>query len=154
MKTIVDNHSVMLPQNSCQLQRIQSYLAIRSFASIQACGATMSSEQQARKMLTSTAQTTGGFEYAGEYYTACCAFLSGTDPSMPSKALLQPNDLNSTSMTPVSNQLLALWLSLLLRIWRLSLRRLSLLLWPSVSASRLRRPLCLATFDLLIGLRA
>ena len=39
-------------------------------------------------MLTSSAKTTGGFEYAGEYYTACCAFLSGTDPSMPSKALI------------------------------------------------------------------
>jgi hypothetical protein len=81
-------------QNSCPIQRIQSYLAIRSYASIQACGATMSNEQQARKMLTSIAKTTGGFEYAGEYYAACCAFLSGTDPSMPSKALIQPNEQN------------------------------------------------------------
>jgi hypothetical protein len=54
----------------------------------------MSLEQQARRMLTSNAKTEGGFEYAGEYYTACRAFLSGTDPSMPSKTLLQPNDLN------------------------------------------------------------
>ena len=52
----------------------------------------MSNEQQARKMLTSSTKTTGGFEYAGEYYTACCAFLSGTDPSMPSKALIHPNE--------------------------------------------------------------
>ena len=52
----------------------------------------MSNEQQARKMLTSSAKTTGGFEYAGEYYTACCAFISGTDPSMPSKALIHPNE--------------------------------------------------------------
>ena len=45
-------------------------------------------------MLTSNAKTEGVFEYAGEYYTACNVFLSGTDPSMPSKTLLQPNDLN------------------------------------------------------------
>ena len=62
----------------------------------------MSSEQQAREMLTSTAKTTGGFEYAGEYYTLCCAFLSGTDPSMPSKALLQPNDLNIDRLLKVT----------------------------------------------------
>ena len=62
----------------------------------------MSSEQQARKMLTSTAMTKGGFEYAGEYYTASCAFLSGTDPSMPSKALLQPNDLNIDRLLKVT----------------------------------------------------
>jgi hypothetical protein len=84
----------MPPQNSCPVQRIQSYLAIRSFASSQACCETMSLEQQARIMLTSHAKTEGGFEYAGEYYTACRAFLSGTDPSMPSKTLLQLNDLN------------------------------------------------------------
>ena len=53
-------------------------------------------------MLTSTAKTTGGFEYAGEYYTLCCAFLSGTDPSMPSKALLQPNDLNIDRLLKVT----------------------------------------------------
>ena len=82
----------MPPQQSCPVQRIQSYLSIRAFASIQSCGATMSNEQQARKMLTSSTKTTGGFEYAGEYYTACCAFLSGTDPSMPSKALIHPNE--------------------------------------------------------------
>jgi hypothetical protein len=94
MKTIVDNYSAHAPQNSCPVQRIQSYLAIQSFASIQACGAAMSNEQQARKMRTSITKTTGGFEYAGEFYAACCAFLSGTDPSMPSKALIQPNELN------------------------------------------------------------
>ena len=92
----------MPPQNSCPIQRIQSYLAIRSYASIQACGATMSNEQQARKMLTSIAKTTGGFEYAGEYYAACCAFLSGTDPSMPSKALIQPNELNIDRLLKVT----------------------------------------------------
>ena len=88
------------------VQRIQSYLAIWSFASIQACSAIMSSEQQAKKMPTSTAKTTGGFEYAGEYYSGCCAFLSGTDPSMPSKALLQrrvqPNDLNIDRLLKVT----------------------------------------------------
>ena len=84
----------MPPQNSCPVQRVQSYLAIRAFASIQASGLTMSNDQQATKMLTSIAKPTGGFEYAGEYYTAFRAFLSGTDPSMPSKTLIQPHDLN------------------------------------------------------------
>ena len=83
----------MPPQNSCPVQRVQSYLAIRAFASIQASGLTMSNDQQATKMLTSIAKPTGGFEYAGEYYIACRAFLSGTDPSMPSKTLIQPNEL-------------------------------------------------------------
>jgi hypothetical protein len=92
----------MPPQNSCPVQRIQSYLAIRAFASIQACGATMSNEQQARKMLTSNASPAGGFEYAGEYYTACCAFLSGTDPSMPSKVLIHPNDQNIDRLLKVT----------------------------------------------------
>jgi hypothetical protein len=92
----------MPPQNSCPVQRIQSYLAIRSFASIQVCGETMSLEQQARRMLTSNAKTEGGFEYAGEYYTAYHAFLSGTNPSMPSKTLLQPNDLNSDRLLKVN----------------------------------------------------
>jgi hypothetical protein len=93
----------MPPQNSCPAQRIQYYLAIRSFSSIQACGATMSNEQQARKMLTSiTKTTTGGFEFAGEYYVACCAFLSGTDPCMPSKALIQPNELNVDRLLKVT----------------------------------------------------
>jgi hypothetical protein len=54
----------------------------------------MCNEQQARKMLTSITKTTCGFEFAGEYYAACGAFLSGTDPSIPSKALIQPNKLN------------------------------------------------------------
>ncbi len=45
-------------------------------------------------MLTVVANTAGGFDYAGEYYIACCAFLSGTDPSMPSKALIPPNKQN------------------------------------------------------------
>jgi hypothetical protein len=53
-------------------------------------------------MLTSNAKTEGGFEYAGEYYTACRAFLSGTDPSMPSKTLLQPNDLNIDRLLKVN----------------------------------------------------
>ena len=89
-------------QNSCPVQRIQSYLAIRSFASIQACGATISKEQKARKMLTSITKTTGGFEFAGEYYAARCTFLSGTDPSMPSKALIQPNKLNIDRLLQVT----------------------------------------------------
>ncbi len=89
-------------QNSCPVQRIQSYLAIRSFASIQACVATMSKEQKARKMLTSITKTTGGFEFAGEYYAARCAFLSGTDPSMPSKSLIQPNKLNINRILKVT----------------------------------------------------
>ncbi len=78
--------ALMPPQNSCPVQRIQSFLAIQSFASIQACGATMSNEQQARKMLASITKTTVDFDFAGEYYAPCCAFLSGTDPSMPSKS--------------------------------------------------------------------
>jgi hypothetical protein len=34
--------------------------------------------------------------------TACCAFLSGTDPSMPSKALIQPNEQNIDQLLKVS----------------------------------------------------
>jgi hypothetical protein len=45
-------------------------------------------------MLTAVAKTAGGFDYAGEYYTACCAFFSGTDPSKPSKELIPPNEQN------------------------------------------------------------
>ncbi len=62
----------MPPQNSCPVQRIQSYFAIRSFESIQTCGATMSNEQQARKMLTSITKSTGVFDFAGEYCAALC----------------------------------------------------------------------------------
>jgi hypothetical protein len=78
----------------CPVQWLQSYLAIPPFTSIQASSAMMSNEQQARKMLTAVANTAGGFDYAGECYTACCAFLFGTDPSMPSKALVPPNEQN------------------------------------------------------------
>ena len=102
-KRIVNNYIVhMPPQNSCPVQRIQSYLAIRSYASIQASGVTMSSEQQARKMFTSIAKTAGGFEYAGEFYTASSAFLSGKDPSMPSKSLIQPNEQNIDRLVKIS----------------------------------------------------
>ncbi len=90
------------PKNSCPVQRIQSYLAIRAFASIQACSATMFNEQQARKMITSITKSTGGFDFAGEYYAGCCAFLSGTDPSMPSKALIQPNKLSIDRLLKVT----------------------------------------------------
>ena len=40
--------------------------------------------------------------YNVEYYTACCEFLSGTDLSIPSKALLQPNDLNIDRLLKVT----------------------------------------------------
>jgi hypothetical protein len=93
----------MPPQNSCPVQQPQSYLAIRSFTSIQASVATMSNEQQAGKMLTEVENTAGGFDYAGEYYTACCALLSGTDPSMPSKALIPPNKQNIDRLLKVTN---------------------------------------------------
>ena len=84
----------MQPQNSCPVQRVQTYLALRSFMSIQASGLTMSSEKQARRMLTSTTDPPGGFVYSGEYYEACRTFLAGTDPSMPDKTLIQPNERN------------------------------------------------------------
>ena len=56
------------------------------------------------KMLTAVANTAGGFDYSGEYYTACYAFLVGTDPSMPDKTLVHPDKLNidRQSMLPVS----------------------------------------------------
>ncbi len=53
-------------------------------------------------MLTAVANTAGGFDYAGEYYTACCAFLAGTDPSMPSKALIPPNEQNIDRLLKVT----------------------------------------------------
>ena len=62
----------------------------------------MSSEQQARKMFTSIAKATGGLEYAGEFYTACRGFLSGTDPTMPSKALIPPNEQNIDRLVKVT----------------------------------------------------
>jgi hypothetical protein len=90
-KIFVGNHWFMQPHNSCPVQQIQSCLVILSFAFIKACCEAMSLEQQARRMLTSNVKTDsdseGGFEYACKYYTTCCVFLSGTDPSMPSKAL-------------------------------------------------------------------
>jgi hypothetical protein len=62
----------------------------------------MSNEQQARKMFTSITKSTGGFDFAVEYNTACCAFLSGRDPSMPSQALIQPNKLNIDRLLKVT----------------------------------------------------
>ncbi len=47
LKTILTSYS-----DHGLVQRVQSYLAIRSFTSIQASSATMSNEGQARKMLT------------------------------------------------------------------------------------------------------
>ena len=73
------------------MQRIQSYLAIRAYVSIQASVSTMNSEEQARarKMLTSTAAggDRGGFEYTGEYFEAYRKILAGTEPSYPIKSL-------------------------------------------------------------------
>ena len=146
----------MPPQNSCPVQRVQSYLAIRAFASIQASGLTMSNDQQATKMLTSIAKPTGGFEYAGEYYTACRAFLSGTDPSMPSKTLIQPNELNIDRLLKATGGGTKMYCgkSLITKAIRMRLRRLSLRRKPereppSVRASRLLRAPRLATIDLL-----
>ena len=95
----------MPPQNSCPVQQLQSYLAIRSFASIQASGATISNEQQARKMLTAVTNTAGGFDYSGEYYTLCCTFLAGTDSSMPYKGMVHPNDQSIDALKSVRHRL-------------------------------------------------
>ena len=84
----------MPPQNSCPVQRVQTYLSIRSYMSIQASGVTMSTEQQARKMLTSAADPPEGFVFTGEYYEAYRCFLAGTDPSMPEKTLIHANEMN------------------------------------------------------------
>jgi hypothetical protein len=61
--------------------------------SIQASGLTMTNEQQARRMLSSAANPAGGLVFAGEFYEACRCFLAGTDPSIPEKTLIHPNDL-------------------------------------------------------------
>ncbi len=53
-------------------------------------------------MLTVAASTSGDFDDAGEYYTTCCEFLSGTDPSMPSKALIPPNEQNIDRLLKVT----------------------------------------------------
>ncbi len=141
----------MPPQNSCPVQRVQSYLAIRAFASIQASGVTMSNEQQATKMLTSIAKPTGGFEYAGEYYTACRAFLSGTDPSMPSKTLIQPNELNIDRLLKVTGGSSKMYCGkgLLNKAKRDRAELQNCYMRASVRASRLLRPPRLATIDLL-----
>jgi hypothetical protein len=83
----------MPPQNSCPVQRVQTYLALRSYMSIQASCLTMSNEQQARRILTAAANPAGGFVFAGEFYEACRCFLAGTDPSMPEKTLIHPNEI-------------------------------------------------------------
>jgi hypothetical protein len=62
----------------------------------------MSNEQQARKIITAVTNTAGGFDYAGEYYTSCCAFLLGIDISMPSKALIPPNEQNVDRLLKVT----------------------------------------------------
>jgi hypothetical protein len=92
----------MQPQNSCLVQRVQSCLVIRSFTSIQASSATLSNEKQARKMLTAVINTVSVFDYEGEHYTTCCAFLSGTGPSMSSKALIPPNEQNIDRLLKVT----------------------------------------------------
>jgi hypothetical protein len=68
----------MPQQNSCPVQRVQTYLALRSYMSIQASGLTMTNEQQARRMLTAAANPAGGFVFAGEFYEACRSFLART----------------------------------------------------------------------------
>ena len=45
----------------------------------------MTAEQQAWKMLTTVAKSSGGFEHLGEYYEACRAFHAGPNASMPNK---------------------------------------------------------------------
>ena len=81
---------IMPPQNSNPVQRIQSYLAICSYVSIQASVSTMKNEEQARQMLTSSATggDRGGYAYAGECFEACRTCIAGTDPSFRSKPLI------------------------------------------------------------------
>ena len=92
----------MPPQNSCPVQRIQTYLVLRSYMSIQASGLTMSNEQQARRMLTSIANPAGGFVFEGEFYEACRMFLAGTEPSMPEKTLIPLKELNMDRLLKVT----------------------------------------------------
>ena len=92
----------MPPQNSCPVQRVQAHLAIRSYMYIQASGSTMTNEQQARRMLTATANPAGGFVFAGEFDEACRCFLAGTDPSMPEKTLIHPNERNIDRLLKVT----------------------------------------------------
>jgi hypothetical protein len=102
MKSITTIIALMQSQNSCPVQQIQSYFAIWSFVSIQACCNTMSKEQPARKMLTSIAKTSGVFEHSCEFYTEYCALISGTDPFMPSRALIQPNEMSIDALLKVT----------------------------------------------------
>ena len=72
MKTIVNHYSAhaapeFLPSTANSVLLGDPVVCIHP-----SIGAIMSSEQQARKMLTSTATTTGDFEYAGEYHSAMC----------------------------------------------------------------------------------
>ena len=92
----------MAPQNSCPIQRVQTYLALRSYMSIQASGLPMTNEQQARRMLTAAANPAGSFVFAGEFYEACRCFLAGTDPSMPEKTLIHPNEMSLDRLLKVT----------------------------------------------------
>ena len=92
----------MPPQNSCPVQRVQTYLALRAYMSIQSSGLTMSNEDQAKRMLTATVNPAGGYEYTGEYYEACRCFLAGSDPSMPEKTLIHPNEMNIDRLLKVT----------------------------------------------------
>ncbi len=65
METIINNCSSHAAPKFLSSTAKLVLLAVQSFASIQACGATISNEQEARKMLTSIAETTGSFESAG-----------------------------------------------------------------------------------------
>jgi hypothetical protein len=48
----------------------------------------MSTEKQARKMLTAVANTAGGFDNSSESFTAGRTFVAGADPSV-NKSLVQ-----------------------------------------------------------------
>ncbi len=72
LKTILTSYSAQCstcrPKTFAQYSVAPTSLAIRSFTSIQASGAPMFNEQQARKMLTAIADPASGFDYACEYY--------------------------------------------------------------------------------------
>ncbi len=80
---------------------------IRAYVSIQASVSTLKNQEQARKMLTSTA--TGGdrgvFDYTGKYFEAGRTFLaSGKEPSFPSRSFFHMKDATMDRLLKVNGE--------------------------------------------------
>jgi hypothetical protein len=88
----------MAPQNSCPIQRVQTYLALRSYMSSQASGLPMTNERQAGRMLTAAANPAGGLYLQANFMKPVAVFLL----ELSRTAIPSREDLRTAAMQALS----------------------------------------------------